>query len=1593
MSLDELSMQMKGTFDSVRLDSLDQEKEREADRIRQAPLFAAMNRPSRSRGHTYSSSMSSDFDRHAAHDSPSNKLASPMYKGRRSNSSSTFNTFQTPKQGRALPPTSKFNGHGRGRTSSDVDSTRTQSTQRAVTATHYRDESEHSIADLGYDAVLESSRLAFNGRSISMDQMYTEANSGRASSMMNRGRPVPSQYSKYENSLDAAPEPTIAAGPRKQENPSGTGPVYVNAAQKKQSALRNNTTQADLRSASATAIPQNIRDQASQFVRTNGLRGESNASCEGVISTSGSQRRKDGSPQRERPGFFKRVFGSSSMRASAADSPQVHEAFAAARKQSNTAKEAAQQPNESSANVSHPPISLNKKPSSFFRRRKRSISENTPPPALPPNMALEKKEPQSTPSVSSLREVMDSYLSKIDTPSKLRPQDEPPARSSSRDSRLDSRNEDSDDLELFHSGYTPPADASLGARNPLSRHGTLRLDSQERESPDTKMKIKKRRPDAVPTAHIADSIVGRLSREGDQTSSAEVSPMTVTHPGSSTPAKGTHMAEAQGAGESRPVSPVSRTSTGDRIIVYGVGGGGPVEPNQETRAFPAGNNRDSDMHGQSRLAATHDTLHAYDRPGLKTIERPHPPHPDAEGEKENKTADVPSDPDSPSSSSPSASMKFPIFGALRAPAPPSIQTPNGLPIVQLDGNDAPRPSVDTIGGRETNGAMDGDDDVKERARRIFEGDEEDVTRMDAAAWLGELKLFNRRTLEAYMQLFDFAGMNILSTLRTLCGKLVLRGETQQFDRIITGLSARWCQCNPNHGFKAQDVVHTIFYSIILLNTDLHMADIGEKMSKNAYVKNTLPTVRRVVADAAPNAFEEATIKAAAGTQKRPSIPWVDTGASTPTSEAPAVQEPGTERTSSEFPRPVMSKRISMRPGMFRSESDGLAPDSVNSSSSNAMVNTPWSGSMRAWEFEIETILKSFYSSIKIEPLPLLDLAVSDVRPTDRNLSVAGTNGLKRTGSVISKAPSEAASYRSKAGLRGLALGWQGRNPRVRQKVYPSSTIGSSRTSFDDNSSLYSPAQSSTWSKNSYARTLTSTSVGSLGYHLSPTDTAYKHSIGFANALSQAIIREEGGTGADTDSVTLKQDLLEDESLTLEGAPWAKEGMVKHKHHLEGPERKSKDRHWSDVFAVISKGKLTLFNFNTGTSKTYSLGRSRLQKHAGSRAASIASSRVGGGDWTENAEQVDSFALRQTIASVLPKPGYSKARPHVWALSLPSGAVHLFQVGTPEIADEWMSTANYWSARLSKEPLSGGVSNIEYGWSDAVVNTAALERTPSNTSAATTQAAPPPSIRNRSRGHTHTSSTGGRPSIQSSVRSSFDNMGGSGGANRTRMPGDKITITDWQPPSQSMMASQLMEVDQLKSLLAYVDSVTAELERHNELKSGIELAVSRPTPQESKKNAKLICDDNDSTPPAPPTTSAQCPTGSASPTTCCARSSSSAPTPSPCRPPRSRGRGCSLAGRRGIPSWRGSAPGRRLLSRRLSLWRRSSGCRCRMRMRMSSRMRWRAGRGMLRLGGARCRLLLWLLRRCRLLERELEALSFLGAGARVRLRSLGEVLRF
>lgn len=567
-------------------------------------------------------------------------------------------------------------------------------------------------------------------------------------------------------------------------------------------------------------------------------------------------------------------------------------------------------------------------------------------------------------------------------------------------------------------------------------------------------------------------------------------------------------------------------------------------------------------------------------------------------------------------------------------------------------------------------------------------------------------------------------------------------------------------------------MHTICYSLLLLNTDLHMADIEQKMTRNQFVRNTLPTINRVASDAAPDGFD--TIRASGNKSRAP----LNTAAKSPT------------LPQGELTLPPETETKARRSSILMDGSSSYGP----------LISTPFQGTIKAWEAQIEIVLKDFYNSIQKQRLPLYN-APAESEGLAPPTTTTG-NILRRSPSVLSKTGSDIIPRGRSADSRMTTGRWSSK-PRSRARLYPASTMGSSRTSLDDQSSVWSPSASSTWSKYSLGKTMTSMSVDSLGseYHRG----GYQQSIGFANALSHAIIREDTAHSISSyEDPGATKPLLEDDTLELLGAPWAKEGSLKHKQHLEAVDKKAKDRNWNECFAVIQRGWLRLFSFSANTK---SMRLKSKQRQGGGVV-------VGGGNWMENAEEVWKFLLRQTIASALPPPGYSKSRPHVWALSLPTGAVHLFQVGTAEIVREFVTTANYWSARLSKQPLVGGISNMEYGWSDAVINSALINvdytRSPPNSSGAGPH--PPP-----------------RPSFQSSIRSSLDQQGGV----RAKLPADRVHLSDWTPPQQSMNASNLSEADQLSALQTYVKNVEEDLQKHNELRPAMLLAFSPRHPNAAK----------------------------------------------------------------------------------------------------------------------------------------------------------------
>ncbi len=109
--------------------------------------------------------------------------------------------------------------------------------------------------------------------------------------------------------------------------------------------------------------------------------------------------------------------------------------------------------------------------------------------------------------------------------------------------------------------------------------------------------------------------------------------------------------------------------------------------------------------------------------------------------------------------------------------------------------------------------------------------------------------------------------------------------------------------------------------------------------------------------------------------------------------------------------------------------------------------------------------------------------------------------------------------------------------------------------------------------------------------------------GFASTLSQSIIKEskeeDTAIPASSTTGTALDEEDDDDQLALAGPPWAKEGSLTRKHYWESTGKRAKDKTWTEVFAVVSKGTLSMFRFGAGS-------------------AAARGGVLGGGNWLSNA---------------------------------------------------------------------------------------------------------------------------------------------------------------------------------------------------------------------------------------------------------------------------------------------------------------------------------------------------------------------------------------
>jgi hypothetical protein len=790
----------------------------------------------RNRGHTYTTSGSSDYSLHADDTTPRYPSHS---RARRSNSS---NNIASPsvRNGSARDPYARRQANGA------YGQYQQTAHMRGGGNKGSKSSGGSSSMDYGQTGMLGTHRLGFGKRSASFDHSIRSGlPSVNNDSVLDRGRTA---YMNYDQDYDAAPEPTIPAGPRRvQPAPQSVAaqppqsPAFAPSmpAPRRRGSVHSNTSYKTLKKGKSQLEPS-MRAQAQEFVNaastlrdlpTVPVYQEATAPAPTVGTRKSLFGTQDAAPApKERPGFFRRVFGGGSSKTQTQPAVTSHpsnmtsaEPLSSSQSRpaeidsiysnnrprttpSSTAHIASQQkslpkvPQSSAGRPSEmqppaPPV-LAKKPSSFFRRRKKSISETTKPPVMSLDFAPPPKPfipAQPSPSVSSLRQVMNPYL--VESPIAGEKFYE------SRERQRTGGEQNGERPQGFSPGYKPHKDATVRtvmsdsretSPPPSSRSEQLKSDLQSAGGTKLKLKVKHGKPAPAVVTPQEDTFL------------ADSSSCNEDHSGRASPVH-----EPSGAVETRKPSPGPTSSSLNQAVTEGTS-----EPKARGDPQPGLLTPNARVTSDSRSASQRSS--AADEDGW-VVTAPTTDEKNARGRSpsarrvwldttvtEESPVDITDSLQLPlegarSSTQPLEQPSVPVTPDIASPADDVFHSATSLPIVHVETRDSDKTMPSVAEDRSTH--PEPTDADRERAMKIFNGNESALEKSQSATMLGDVTLSAARTRKAFMDLFDWANFTILAAMRDMCGKLVLKAETQQVDRILMSLSERWCECNPNHGFK------------------------------------------------------------------------------------------------------------------------------------------------------------------------------------------------------------------------------------------------------------------------------------------------------------------------------------------------------------------------------------------------------------------------------------------------------------------------------------------------------------------------------------------------------------------------------------------------------------------------------------------------------------------------------------------------------------------------------------------------------------------------------------------------------------------------
>ncbi|KAL8229179.1 hypothetical protein R6Q57_014079 [Mikania cordata] len=103
-------------------------------------------------------------------------------------------------------------------------------------------------------------------------------------------------------------------------------------------------------------------------------------------------------------------------------------------------------------------------------------------------------------------------------------------------------------------------------------------------------------------------------------------------------------------------------------------------------------------------------------------------------------------------------------------------------------------------------------------------------------YLGNHDRFCVDVLQEFAKTFDFQDMNLDTALRVFLETFRLPGESQKIQRVVEAFAERYYEQSPDI-LANKDAALLLSYSLIMLNTDQHNAQVKKKMTEDDFIRN------------------------------------------------------------------------------------------------------------------------------------------------------------------------------------------------------------------------------------------------------------------------------------------------------------------------------------------------------------------------------------------------------------------------------------------------------------------------------------------------------------------------------------------------------------------------------------------------------------------------------------------------------------------------------------------------------------------------------------------------------------------------------------